>query len=142
MTQRITTFGGNTDMLALGDDVQGTFTRWDARGRVHATGPTPTVAAGVGAGTGPTVSVVGDDTAGTVTVTTGTGPSAGVLAVVTFATPWSSTPPSVVLLPKTAGAAALQAYAATTPTALTISVGAVPTASTTCSFDYQATGGA
>jgi len=63
-----------------------------------------------------------------------------VLATLTFAAPWVSTAPFVAALAKTAGGAVLQVYASTTTTALTISVGAVPTASVTYSFDYQAVG--
>jgi hypothetical protein len=61
--------------------------------------------------------VARDDTAGTINITTGTGPSAGVLAVVTFANAW-------------------------TTTTLTISCANAPAASTVYSFDYQAIGGA
>jgi len=140
MTQKIASFGGSADLLVLADDSLGTITRWDYRGRHHATGPSPSVAAGAQAGVGATASVVGDDTAGTVTITTGTAPAAGVLATLTFAAPWVSTAPFVAALAKTAGGAVLQVYASTTTTALTISVGAVPTASVTYSFDYQAVG--
>lgn len=45
---------------------------------------TPTITAGVAAGTGPTVSISGSDTAGTITVTVGTSPATGVLCTVTY----------------------------------------------------------
>jgi len=44
----------------------------------------PTVAAGAGAGTGPTIAVTGSDLAGKVTLTTGTTSSAGALFTVTY----------------------------------------------------------
>jgi len=54
----------------------------------------PSIAAGTGAGTGPTVSVSGTDLAGTVTVTTGTAPSGAnaIIATITFNAAYGSAP--------------------------------------------------
>lgn len=54
---------------------------------------TPSIAAGTGAGTSPTVSIAGNDMAGEITIVAGTAPTAGqVIATVTFTTTLSSTP--------------------------------------------------
>lgn len=69
-----------------------------------------TIAAGAGACTTPTVSVAGNDTAGTITVTTGTGCTGpGVLGTVTFASGYASAP-RVVVGADNANAAGLAAY--------------------------------
>lgn len=53
---------------------------------------TPSIAAGTGAGTSPTVSIAGNDMAGTISITAGTAPTAGqVIVTVTFTTTLSST---------------------------------------------------
>jgi len=44
----------------------------------------PSIAAGAGAGTGPTIAVAGSDLAGSVTLTTGTTSAAGALFTVTY----------------------------------------------------------
>lgn len=60
---------------------------------------TPGIAAGTGAGTSPTVTIAGNDMAGTITVVAGTLPTAGqVIATVTFTTTLSSTP-RIILQP-------------------------------------------
>ncbi len=58
-----------------------------------------TAAAGSDSGLGASVSINGNDTSGTITITTGTGVSAGQLATVTFANAYG-TNPSVVITPK------------------------------------------
>jgi hypothetical protein len=61
---------------------------------------TPTIAAGPGAGTGPTVTVTGNDRAGRISVTTGTAPSASaVVATVTFGAAFGASPRAVLLTP-------------------------------------------
>lgn len=69
---------------------------------------TPTIAAGVGAGTSPTISVAGNDGAMTVSVTTGTLPTGtnAVVATITFNKSWGSTP-RVVFSPANAITATL-----------------------------------
>jgi hypothetical protein len=59
-------------------------------------GPTPGIAPGANAGTGARASIAGTDTAGLITVTVGAGQGAGPQAVVTFATPFTEPPSSVV----------------------------------------------
>ena len=68
----------------------------------------PTIAAGTGAGTSPTVSITGDDIQGYITVTTGTTPSASAtVATITYANNHGNAPISVPLTPANANAAAL-----------------------------------
>jgi len=71
---------------------------------------TPTYTAGTGAGTGPTITIAGNDAAGTITVKTGTGPTASAtLVTVTFNTAYG-TAPYVTLTPGSATTALLGAY--------------------------------
>lgn len=68
----------------------------------------PTIAAGVGAGTTPTVSVTGTDIAGLVNITTGTTPTGtnAIVATVTFNTAYT-TAPYIILTPANRNAQAL-----------------------------------
>jgi len=71
-------------------------------------GATPTIAAGAGAGTGPTISVTGTDLAGYITITTGTLPTlSAAIATITFALPYSSAPRTVQITPAGPNSAAL-----------------------------------
>lgn len=72
---------------------------------------TPTIAAGDGAGTSPTVSIAGNDVDGIITVTTGTTPTASAtVATVTFANAYAAAP-VVVASPHNATTAALSGAA-------------------------------
>jgi hypothetical protein len=69
---------------------------------------TPTIAAGTGAGTGPTVVITGNDNAGVITVTTGTAPAASATVVtITFGQAFGVTPRAVILTDASPSAAAL-----------------------------------
>jgi hypothetical protein len=69
---------------------------------------TPTIAAGTGAGTGPTVAVTGNDNAGVITVTTGTAPAASAtVATITFGQAFGAVPRAVILTDAGPSAAAL-----------------------------------
>jgi len=58
------------------------------------------IAAGAGAGSSPTVSITGTDTAGYITITTGSSPTASAtVATITFNTAYTSTPHSVMITP-------------------------------------------
>lgn len=63
---------------------------------IDAGGPTPGVSGGGAIGAGGTVTISGTDTAGTVTVNVGGGAAAGVLATVSFARSFNSTPHVVI----------------------------------------------
>lgn len=88
----------------------------------------PLIAAGTAACTAPTVTVVGNDMSGTITVTTGTGcVGVGKLATLTFRLPYALTP-RALLTPANANAAGLSTYVDSS----TIS---------TTAFDLQVSGG-
>lgn len=108
-------------------------------GHVITAGATPTIGAGAGACTSPTVTVIGNDTAGQISVTTGTGcGGAGVLASLTFNSPYGIAP-YVQITPGNAAAAALLPYQSSTTTGLTLGVANGPTDSTAYLFDYLVT---
>lgn len=98
---------------------------------------TTTIAAGAAACTSPTISVNGNDTAGTITVTTGTGCGAtGTLGTVTFAGAYGSAP-RVIMSPAESNAATLQYYNATTnTTTFTLDTNTAPTDATTYKYNY------
>lgn len=100
---------------------------------------TPTIAAGTGAGTTPTLVIAGSDRSGLVTVTTGTTPAAtATVATVTFGRAFGAAPAAVILTPANAASAALTGTAAvyvdsaaTTTTAFVLKVGATALAAAT-----------
>jgi hypothetical protein len=96
------------------------------------------IAANAAACTTPSVSVSGNDTAGTITVTTGTGcASAGILATITFANAYGSAP-RVVMTPTTADSAGLTYYnGSTTTTGFTLDTATIPTDSTSYIYNYH-----
>lgn len=101
-------------------------------------GAAPTATANVAA-SGGSVNIGGNDTAGTITITTGNGPvSAGELASVAFHTAFSTTP-KVQLTPINGPAASLNYYATRSPKFFTIETASVPTANTNYVFDYLIT---
>ena len=103
----------------------------------------PTLAAGTGAGTSPTVAIVGTDMAGRITITTGTSPTAAATVVtVTFNIEYGAAP-YVSLTPANANAAALALASrpypsASTTTTFVITAGtAALAASTQYVFNYH-----
>ncbi len=100
-------------------------------------GPTPFFAAG-SVGTGGTVSISGNDTAGQININTGSGPGAGVtLMTVTFRAAYGAAP-HVLLSARTAGAAAAQAFVLPASTNFRVMAN-TPPAGQTLSFDYFVT---
>jgi hypothetical protein len=104
-----------------------------------ASGSAPTSAAGTGAGTGPTITVTGNDVAGKITVLTGTAPAAAnaIVSTLTATKTWT-TAPIVVLTPGNAAAAALAGAtapfvdaASTTTTVFVLKAGATALAAAT-----------
>lgn len=82
----------------------------DKLGRPYTKNTTPTIAAGAGAGTAPTVSVTGTDVNGLVNVTSGTLPTgSAIVATISFSATFSTAPKTVLLTPANANAAALNA---------------------------------
>jgi hypothetical protein len=96
------------DLQRWQDNSSNNLLRVDKAGRLVSAAGTPGIAAGTGAGTGPTVSVAGSDQAGTISVTTGTTPTAAATIVtITFATAYGVAPKAVLLTPANAATAAL-----------------------------------
>ena len=91
-----------TGSLQLNSDL--TLTR-----HIIAGGPVPGVSRGNALGAGGTVSLSGSDTAGSLTVNTGSGTGAGCFATIAFATKFASTP-RVSVTPIGSGAAAIEYY--------------------------------
>jgi hypothetical protein len=81
----------------------------DKLGRPYTANTTPTLTAGVGAGTSPTVNVAGTDVNGVISITTGTGTpaTASVIVTLNFSTGYGAIPKTVILTPANAAAAAL-----------------------------------
>jgi hypothetical protein len=110
-------------------------------GHIITGGTIPTIAVKAAACTTPTVTIAGTDTAGLITLTTGTGCIApGALATITFATAFGTTP-RVTLTPATSAAASLPTFvddASLTTTSYTINAVATPTDATTYKWYYHA----
>lgn len=100
-------------------------------------GNTPGRSNGPSIGGGGTASVSGSDTSGSVTINTGSGPSAGCYVTVNFATKFNSTP-HVVISPANSSAAGLNYYVNRSTTNFSICATNVPSGGTTYTFDYIA----
>ncbi|MFF5583446.1 hypothetical protein [Streptomyces hygroscopicus] len=98
-----------------------------------------TVAAGAAAGTSPAISVVGNDTAGKVSVTMGTSPTSGSLFTVTFGVAYSSAPKSIQLTPASSGDGTAKAYVSSVATG-SFGVSVEAAASGTVSYYYFVAG--
>ena len=79
---------------------------------IDAGGPTPGVSGGGALGSGGTVTISGTDTAGTITVNVGSGAASGVLASLSYANTFNSTP-HVVITPVASQGAAIITSGAT-----------------------------
>jgi len=126
-----------TKLTVTGDTVVQQIT---VNGKIITGGTAPTVATGTAAGTGPTAAaaVVGNDTAGTVSFTTGiTGTVANdILGAITFTTPYSQTP-IVTVSPTTEDSASIRYFLIKTTTGWSIKVLDTPAISKIYSFDYH-----
>lgn len=101
---------------------------------------TPAIVAGGAAGTGPTVSIVGDGDAGIINITVGTAPVAGGLATITFAAQKPVAPRAVILTPAIAvsvGAGVLVPSANTTRAVFILSAPAALVAGSVHRWHYQ-----
>lgn len=80
----------------------------DSLGRPYTANTTPTIAAGTGAGTSPTIAISGTDVNGVVTLTTGALPTgSAVVATITFSAAYATAPKTVQLLNADVNSAAL-----------------------------------
>jgi len=137
--------GSYTDIMSLDNSSNLALLNTISVKHIIGSSSAPTIAAGTGAGTSPTVSVSGNDLAHKVTITTGTSPTASAtVATITFNVAYGAAP-KIILTPVNSAAAALsgttQIYvddASTTTTVYVIKVGSGGlTASTTYLFYAQ-----
>lgn len=105
-------------------------------GHLDAGGPAPSITRG-SIGGGGTVSISGTDTAGTVTINTGSGPSSGVMATINFAKAFGGSP-HVVISPANANAATLNYYITRTSSSFNLGSTNNPSAGSTFIFNYVA----
>ena len=117
----------------VGDAIfQGSIT---LAGHVATTGEQPIVTASVGAGTGSTVSVDGNDQSGTVSLSSGIGSQAGSLVRLQFHQPYAKAP-RIILTPANDKAATLQYYYNSDTQAFEIKSNTAPTDSTPYVYAY------
>jgi len=119
--------------------------RTKLNGQVSYGGSTPTIAAGTGAGTSPTASIVGTNNGGVITVTTGTLPSSSATLVTVTYTGAFATGSQIILYPTNSATALLSGvsmvFTTGTTTTFTITTGTTAlTAATTYSWAYVVTG--
>lgn len=100
-------------------------------------GGTPGKTNGSSLGSGGTASVGGSDTAGTITINTGSAPAAGCYITVNFAAKFNSTP-HVVVSPSNSDAGGLNYYTNRTSTSFSLCSVNTPAAATNYIFDYVA----
>lgn len=107
-------------------------------GHLATQGPTPIASAGTAVGGGGTISISGNDTAGTLNINTGSAPPAGILASVTFRAAYTGNV-RVLLSPLTSTAANLPAYVTRTSTGFQVRVDSAPATGSVFAFDYFVT---
>lgn len=100
-------------------------------------GGNPGKSNGSALGSGGTVSVSGSDTAGTVTINTGSSPPAGCFVTVNFVNKFNTTP-RVVVSPSNSSSASLDYYTNRSTTNFSLCTINAPSAGTTYIFDYIA----
>lgn len=105
--------------------------------RINISGQTPGISVGGAAGGGSTASVSGSDTAGTATINTGGGTGTGILATITFTSPFSKSNPHAVITPNGPGCASIAFYITNvTASQFSIATASAPPAGTSCRFNY------
>lgn len=101
----------------------------------YASGSIPGQSTGGSVGAGGTSSLNGSDTAGTITINTGSGPSVGCYVSVTFVTPFSSTP-HILITPVGSTSANLLYYVNRSTSSFSLCSDNSPSAGQTYTFDY------
>ncbi|MEU9805019.1 hypothetical protein [Mycobacterium sp. NPDC050853] len=101
---------------------------------------TTSVTVGVGAGTGASATISGNDFSGTITVTAGTSPAAGVFATVAFANAYGAAPQVFIEAMSAAGATLATYISTASATGFTLSTGSAPSASTGYTLQYYVMG--
>jgi hypothetical protein len=124
------------DLIVASATIKGVLT---VGGHLITSGTAPTIAADTAACTTPTMSVVGNDTSGVITITTGTGCSVtGKMATVTFNSSFGAAP-RVLMTPTNASSTDLKWYnGSATATAFTIDTATAPNDAATYTFNYWA----
>lgn len=128
------------NLWELRDESNNTVALFDWRGRRRVnTFAVPTIAAGAGAGTSPTVAISGDDTAGKITITCGANPAAGTLATVTFSGVFGNAP-HVTLTAGDPASAVAALYAGTSTSAFSVKCVGIPDQGDALTIFYTVTG--
>lgn len=128
-------FGGALtagDLNVRSATVNGNLT---VNGHLITRGSTPTAGAGTAVGGGGTVSISGNDSAGTIAINTGSAPPAGIFINVTFRTPFSGSP-KVILTPVGSAAGVSAYYTSRSANGFSIGTATAPTAGASYVFDY------
>jgi cytoskeletal protein CcmA (bactofilin family) len=102
---------------------------------IDAGGPSPSKSDGSALGGGGTSSLSGTDTAGTLSVNTGSGPGAGCFATITFAQAFNDTP-HVVVTPIGSAGGTVDFYVNRTSTNFSICTATPPPSGASFAFDY------
>jgi len=98
-------------------------------------GSTPTRSDGTALGSGGSVSISGSDTAGSITINTGSSPAAGCFVSITFTTKYNATP-HVLVTPVGAAAGGLSYYVTRSTANFSICDSTVPPTGSSFGFDY------
>ena len=104
-------------------------------GHIDTGGGTPSRSNGTALGSGGTVSISGNDIAGTVTINTGGSAPAGFFVRINFVNAYNSTP-SVIISPANSNAGSLEYYTQRDTSGFRIGTASNPADSTTFIFDY------
>ncbi|MCA9347505.1 tail fiber domain-containing protein, partial [Candidatus Saccharibacteria bacterium] len=137
------TVAGDAELNNLSVTGDTTVANLTVNGKIITAGATPTVVLGANTvvGQNGTVSIEGNDTAGTITYTSGTKNmptydlSSGAQATVTFSSAYGAVP-RIALTAKNQGSASVKYYVDTTTNGFVVHFLDAPTASTTFTFDY------
>ena len=104
-------------------------------GHIDTGGGTPSRSNGTALGSGGTVSISGNDIAGTITINTGGSAPAGFFVRINFVNAYNSTP-SVIISPANSNAGSLEYYTQRDTSGFRIGTASNPADSTTFIFDY------
>ncbi len=132
-----TNFNGNLSVASLTVDDLNLNGDLSFSRHIDAGGGLPSASAGNSIGSGGTVSVNGSDTAGSVTINTGSSPSTGALAQVSFNANFNQTP-HIAIAPVSQAAAQANVFITRTTSGFTISASSAPAANSTLIFDFIA----
>lgn len=102
---------------------------------ISTSGGNPSKSNGSALGSGGTASVSGSDTAGSITINTGSGPSAGLFITISFVQKFASTP-HVVVTPIGSAAAGINYYVTRDVNGFSVGTTSTPPAGSNFGFDY------